>query len=144
MVEIFFGVIAPLVLFAYAIRNEKVGIIRFTALMTVIGVVLNRVNTAMITFNWKLAEREIPHWREVLISITIFAIYITVYRFILYRLPILYTWKTADEPAVELAHEKSGSYGMNNRSIPQGTYRTTVDNTFGNSTFKSDSSDRLS
>ncbi|WP_243688201.1 hypothetical protein [Geotalea toluenoxydans] len=87
MLEIFIGVIAPLVLFAYAIKNRLVGVVRFSAVLTVFGVVLNRINTAMIAFNWKLAEREIPHWREAIISVTIFAIYIVVYRFILYRCP---------------------------------------------------------
>lgn len=98
MVEMGFGVILPIALFAYAIKNKKVGLIRLGAFITVFGVVLNRVNTAMITFNWKLAEREIPHWREVAIAITIYAIYIVVYRFILYRLPIFYKWKTVEVP----------------------------------------------
>lgn len=125
MFEIFFGVILPLGLFAYAIRNEKVGLVRFSAFLTVFGVVLNRVNTAMITFNWKLAEREIPHWREVIISVTIFAIYITVYRFILYRLPILYSWKTADE-AVEATEgaRVPKKVILEEEPVPVGTYRT--------------------
>ena len=38
-----------------------------------------------------------------IISITIFAIYVVVYRFILYRLPILYAWK--EEPASEAVTE---------------------------------------
>ena len=70
--------------------------------MTVFGIVLNRINTSMIAFNWKLAEREIPHWREAIIAITIFGIYIVVYRFILYRLPIVYGWK-AEEAAETVA-----------------------------------------
>jgi len=96
--EIGVGVILPLVLTSYAVRNNKVGLVRFSALLTIFGLVLNRFNTALITFNWKLDEWFIPHWREVVITVTIFAIYIVAYRFILYRLPILYTWKTADEP----------------------------------------------
>ena len=103
MVEIAINVLLPLALFTYGIRRNQVGVVRFAAFMTVFGTVLNRVNTAMITFNWKLAEREIPHWREAVISLTIFAIYIVVYRFILYRLPILYQWRGAEEPATVLA-----------------------------------------
>jgi hypothetical protein len=57
---------------------------RIGAFMTVFGILLNRLNTALITFNWKLYQ-EIPHMWEVVISITIFAIYITTYRFILNR-----------------------------------------------------------
>ncbi len=60
--------------------------------MTVFGILLNRLNTALITFNWKLYQ-EIPHMWEIIISITIFAIYIATYRFILNRLPILYKYK---------------------------------------------------
>jgi hypothetical protein len=99
LVEIMIGVIVPMFLFAYAIHHKKMGIIRFGAFLVVIGIFLNRLNTALITFNWKLPYREIPHWREVVISITVYAIYIVVYRFILYRLPIFYQWKTQEELA---------------------------------------------
>jgi Ni/Fe-hydrogenase subunit HybB-like protein len=136
-VEMIGGVILPLILFAYAIRNNKVGLIRFSAVLTAVGVVLNRMNTAMFTFNWKLPEREIPHWREVVICITLYAIYIAVYRFILARMPILYGWKTAEEtvPAVE----PSKSYVTTNRPTPAaaGTYRSSVEEAIPAATYKS-------
>ena len=72
----------------------------------------------MFTFNWKLPEREIPHWREVVICITIYAIYIAVYRFILYRLPILYGWKTADETVPATAPAREPAYVTGDRSMP--------------------------
>jgi hypothetical protein len=102
-----------------------VGLIRFGALLTVFGVVLNRLNTAMITFNWKLAEREIPTWQEVIISVTLFSIYIVVWRFILYRLPILYTWKTADERATVPAR----GYVTGGEQVPAmaGSYRSRME-----------------
>lgn len=126
-VEMVGGVILPLVLFAYSIRNKKVGVIRFSALLTVVGVVLNRMNTAMFTFNWKLPEREIPHWREVVICITLYAVYITVYRFILCRLPILYGWKTADE-AVPAAEPAKGYVGATHPApAAVGTYHSSVE-----------------
>jgi Ni/Fe-hydrogenase subunit HybB-like protein len=126
-VEMLGGVILPLVIFAYAIRRNLVGLIRFGSVLVVVGVVLNRLNTAMFTFNWKLAEREIPHWREIVISITLYAIYIAVYRFILNRLPILYTWKTADEtvPVLETASMPLASKKA--APVASGTYRTSVD-----------------
>jgi Ni/Fe-hydrogenase subunit HybB-like protein len=94
------GVILPLVLFAYAIHHNKLAIIRLSAFLVVFGIFLNRLNTALITFNWKLPYREIPHWREFVISITVYAIYIVVYRFLLYRLPIFYQWRTQEEPCL--------------------------------------------
>jgi Ni/Fe-hydrogenase subunit HybB-like protein len=92
MLEMGIGVILPIILFTTAIRNNLVGLARFTALIVVLGITLNRLNTALITFNWKLYQ-EIPHWREVVIVITVYTLFIVTYRFILYRLPILYTWK---------------------------------------------------
>jgi hypothetical protein len=54
--------------------------------------VWNRINTALVSFNWHMYQ-EIPYWKEVVITITIFTLYLATYRFILYRLPILYEWK---------------------------------------------------
>ena len=72
---------------------EKLRVIsRFSAFLTVFGIALNRLNTALITFNWNLYQ-EIPHWREVTIVLTVYATYIVVYRAVLARMPILYTWK---------------------------------------------------
>jgi len=90
--EMIVGVCLPLVLLAYGIHHKMVLICRLGAFMTVFGILLNRLNTALITFNWKLYQ-EIPHMWEIVISITIFAIYIATYRFILNRLPILYKYK---------------------------------------------------
>lgn len=92
LLEMGAGVILPIILFSIAVKKNMVGLARFTAFITVLGIALNRLNTALITFNWKLYQ-EIPHWREVMIVITIYSLYIVTYRFILYRLPILYTWK---------------------------------------------------
>jgi Ni/Fe-hydrogenase subunit HybB-like protein len=122
MLEIGIGVILPLILFARAIHHNRVGLARFAAFMTVFGIVLNRLNTALISFNWNLYQ-EIPHWKEVMVSITIFAIYIVTYRFILYRLPILYRLKDLKEVAVEteLAEEPRGTRGS--VPAPTGAYR---------------------
>jgi len=105
LVEIMIGVIVPMFLLAYAIHHNKVTLIRFGAFLVVFGIFLNRLNTAYITFNWKLSYREIPHWREVAISITVYSIYIVVYRFIVYRLPIFYQWRTQEELAPAYATE---------------------------------------
>lgn len=90
--EIVAGVMVPLVLYTMAIRNENASLARFSAFITVFGIALNRLNTALITFNWQLYQ-EIPHWREVVIVLTVYATYIVVYRAVLARMPILYTWK---------------------------------------------------
>jgi Ni/Fe-hydrogenase subunit HybB-like protein len=92
LLEITVGVVAPLVLFTMAIRRGSPGLARLAAFIAVGGIAMNRLNTALITFNWNLYQ-EIPHWREVMIAVTVYATYIVVYRAVLARMPILYRWK---------------------------------------------------
>ncbi len=92
MFEITAGTIIPLILYTMAVRRDSASIARVAAFIAVFGVALNRINTALIAFNWKLYQ-EIPPWREVVIVLTVYSTYIVVYRFILARMPILYTWK---------------------------------------------------
>ena len=110
MLELFAGVLLPLGLLSYGIRSERVGIIRLGAFTAVAGIVLNRLNTAIIAFNWNLYQ-EIPHLFEVIIAVTLFAVYIATYRFILYRLPIVYAWKPLPVEAHEGATERVGVPG---------------------------------
>ena len=79
-------------MFAIGIRNNWLKLIRLGAFIAAIGIVWNRLNTALVCYNWQMYQ-EIPHWKEVWITITLYAIYFMTYRFIVYRLPIVYGWK---------------------------------------------------
>ncbi len=43
----------------------------------------------MIGFNWALPHREIPHWKEFFIGISLVTIGILLFRWIVSRLPVL-------------------------------------------------------
>jgi len=88
LVEVFVFVLLPCFLFAYGVRNRSVGLIRFTAFFTILGVAVNRLNVSMIALNWKLPHREFFHWRELILVITIITVEILVYRWIVNRLPV--------------------------------------------------------
>lgn len=92
LAELGLGVFLPMCMFAVAVKKRLAGLARLAALIAVLGIAWNRLNTALITYNWQLYQ-EIPHWKEVWITITVCALYFLTYRFILYRLPILYGWK---------------------------------------------------
>ncbi|PIE59121.1 MAG: polysulfide reductase [Desulfobulbus propionicus] len=92
LLELGLAVIFPLILFTLGVRYHWVWFVRLGGLISVLGIIWNRLNTSMICYNWDMYQ-EIPNWKEVWITVTIFAIYFIVYRFILYRLPILYEWK---------------------------------------------------
>lgn len=91
--EIGVSVILPLCLIAYGIRNSHLVLLRCAAFIGVIGIIWNRLNTVMICYNWQHFQ-EIPHIKECWMVLTLLAVYVIVYRFFLYRLPILFTWQT--------------------------------------------------
>lgn len=92
MLELGVGVVLPMFMFAVGIRNQWVALIRLGAFITVIGIIWNRLNTALVCYNWQMYQ-EIPHWKEVWITVTIYSLYFLTYRFIVYRLPIVYGWQ---------------------------------------------------
>jgi Ni/Fe-hydrogenase subunit HybB-like protein len=91
LLELGIGTVLPMVLFARGVHGNKVTLVRIAAFITVFGIIWNRLNTSLICFNYKLFQ-EIPHWKEFWLTMTIYALYFIVYRFILFRLPIVFTW----------------------------------------------------
>lgn len=92
LVEMLGFVALPCFLYAVGARDKNLGLIKFTALWTVIGVVLNRLNICLIAFNWHLplSERYFPSWMEIGISIFMITGLILVFRFIATRMPVFY------------------------------------------------------
>ncbi len=92
LVELVGFVMLPGLLFAVGYRESRPGMIRWAAVITVAGVVLNRLNTSIIAFNWKLPseDRFQLHWMELWVSLTIVTTAILVYRWIVNRMPVLY------------------------------------------------------
>jgi Ni/Fe-hydrogenase subunit HybB-like protein len=68
-----------------------VGAVRFAAAMTVFGIALNRLNVSVVAFNWKLplAERYVPSWMEVMVSLTLVTLGVVLFRWIVNRMPVL-------------------------------------------------------
>ena len=89
LAEVLVFVLLPCFLFVYASRKRKVGLTQFTALFTVIGVIINRLNVSLIALNWQLPHRELFNWKEFVIVVGIVAIQVLVYRWIVNRMPVL-------------------------------------------------------
>lgn len=92
LVELLGFVALPALLYAIGVRERNLILIRWTALLTVVGIILNRFNVSLVAFNWQLppADRYFPSWMEIAISIFIVTIGILIFRFIVTRMPIFY------------------------------------------------------
>jgi len=92
LVELLGFVALPSLLYAIGVRVKSLGLIKFTSVLAILGVILNRFNVCLVAFNWQLpsSERYFPHWMEIGISVFIVMIGLLLYRFIVTRMPILY------------------------------------------------------
>jgi Ni/Fe-hydrogenase subunit HybB-like protein len=92
LLELLGFVALPALLFALGVREGNLKLIKRAAVLTVLGIVLNRFNVSLVAFNWQLspAERYFPSWMEVAISIYIVTVGLLVFRFIATRMPIFH------------------------------------------------------
>ncbi len=82
-------VLLPSFLFAAAVRRLDVRLARAAAVLTVLGVLVNRFNVSLIAFNWTLPNRYVPALAEVLISLTLVTLGVVIFRWIVGRMPVL-------------------------------------------------------
>jgi Ni/Fe-hydrogenase subunit HybB-like protein len=92
LLEIFGFVLFPCLAFAIGVREQNAKLIQRTAVWTILGIVLNRLNIVLICFNWRLPadERYFPHWMEIGISVFVITVGVTIYRFVVTRMPVFY------------------------------------------------------
>jgi len=89
MVEMLGFILLPSLLFAFGARRGQISLIRWTAALTVLGIIVNRLNVSVIAFNWTAPDRYVPSWMEVWVSVSLLTIGIQVFRWIVNRMPVL-------------------------------------------------------
>jgi Ni/Fe-hydrogenase subunit HybB-like protein len=109
-VEMIGFVLTPCIVYAVASKMRNVSLVRFAALITVVGVILNRLNISLITFNWNLPNREVFNPTEAIVVVSVLTIEVLVYRWIVNRMPVLrdhpdYLDTVESTPVRQPAHE---------------------------------------
>jgi hypothetical protein len=88
LVEIIGFVLIPCFMFAYGVRNRILGIIRLASILSLVGIILNRLNISIIAFNWNAAIKYYPSWMEIVVTLMIIFSEIWVFRWIVNRMPV--------------------------------------------------------
>ena len=101
LVETLGFVLFPALLFTHAVRTQKAKLVRFTGLLTVLGVILNRLNVSIIAYNWYLpaSQKYYPMWSEVALTLGVITMVVLAYRWIVNRMAIMH-----EHPEYESAH----------------------------------------
>jgi Ni/Fe-hydrogenase subunit HybB-like protein len=89
LTEMLVFVLLPMMLFYYSYRKSDVRLIKLAAAITMIGIIINRLNVTVIGFRWDAALPYYPSWMEIIISLTVLFIEIWIFRWIVLRLPVV-------------------------------------------------------
>jgi Ni/Fe-hydrogenase subunit HybB-like protein len=93
-------VLVPMLLYLYSYRTRNIFLIRLAAILTMLGIILNRLNISVIGFKWDAPVHYYPSWMEIVVTLTVIFTEILIFRWIINRMPVL-----RDSPAwVEEEH----------------------------------------
>ena len=89
LVEMIGFVMIPVRLYTQAVRFDNISLIRVASILTLIGIVLNRINVSVIAYKWYVPDHYVPSWMEIEITLAIIVAEIIVLRWVVNRMPIL-------------------------------------------------------
>jgi Ni/Fe-hydrogenase subunit HybB-like protein len=93
-------VLFPMVLFIISYRTGNITLVKVAAILTMLGVILNRLNVSIIGFKWDMAIRYIPSWMEFIVTLAVIFTEIWIFRWVISRMPVL-----RDSPSWVNKHE---------------------------------------
>ncbi len=113
LIEIIGFVLLPCFLFLHGVRYENVTVIRMAAILSMLGILINRLNYSVIAYKWyvPLSQRYIPSWMEIVITLAILFTEVWAFRWIVNRMPVLRespAWATQEKTVKQSAAIRKG------------------------------------
>ncbi len=82
-------VLLPMLLFYASYRRNNVTLIKVAAVITMLGVIINRLNLTVIGFRWDAAVHYVPSWMEIVVTLAVIFTEVWIFRWVINRLPVL-------------------------------------------------------
>ncbi len=98
LLEVIGFVALPGWLFLHGVASKSSKVIRTAAALTLVGIVLNRLNISVIAFKWYLPVRYVPSWQEIVVTLAVLSAEIWVFRWVVNRMPVLDSAHVRAEP----------------------------------------------
>ena len=89
LTEIIGFVILPMMMFYYSYTRNSVPVAKIAAIVTMLGIIVNRLNVTVIGFRWDEAIRYVPSWMEFVVTLTVIFTEIWIFRWVINRMPVL-------------------------------------------------------
>jgi Ni/Fe-hydrogenase subunit HybB-like protein len=82
-------VLLPMMLFFVSYRTNNIKLVKIAAIITMLGVIMNRLNVTVIGFRWDAAIRYVPTWMELVVTLAVIFTEIWIFRWVVNRMPVL-------------------------------------------------------
>ena len=89
LLEVVGLVAVPAALFLAGARRRRPSWIRIAAILTLLGIIINRLNVTVIGFQWNAPVRYVPSWQEIVVTLGVISAEIWVFRWVVKRMPVL-------------------------------------------------------
>jgi len=89
LLEMIGFVLVPMMLFYYSYRTNNIFMIRLAAILTMLGIILNRLNVTVIGFRWDAQVHYFPSWMEIVVTLAVIFTEIWIFRWVVNRMPVL-------------------------------------------------------
>jgi Ni/Fe-hydrogenase subunit HybB-like protein len=89
LLEIIGFVLVPMILFFYSYRTYNIYLIRLASILTMVGIILNRLNLTVIGFKWNATVHYVPSWMEIVVTLMVIFTEIWIFRWVINRMPVL-------------------------------------------------------
>jgi hypothetical protein len=107
LVEIFGLVLLPCFMFLRGVRYKNFTVIRVAAILSMLGIIINRLNISVIAYKWYVpwSQRYFPSWMEIVVTMAIILTEVWVFRWIVNRMPVIQ--ESPEWAREENTHEES-------------------------------------
>ncbi len=89
LLEIFGFILLPMTLFFYSYRTNNIAMVKVASVLTMLGVIINRLNVTVIGFRWDAAVHYVPSWMEIVVTLAVIFTEIWIFRWVIARMPVL-------------------------------------------------------
>jgi Ni/Fe-hydrogenase subunit HybB-like protein len=88
LVEILGFVLIPCILFIQGFKQKNTMLVRIASILTLVGIIINRLNVSIIAFKWYEPVRYFPSWMEIEVTLAVIFAEIWVFRWVVNRMPV--------------------------------------------------------
>jgi len=89
LVEMIGFVIVPMILYFASYRTRNITMVKISSILTMIGIIINRLNVTVVAFRWDAPTHYVPSWQEIVVTLTVLSIEIWIFRWVIRRMPVL-------------------------------------------------------